>query len=97
MLNLGFHYCLPISIVLMADFFIEDLVKTIIDKTLPNIPAMPMVTRTGPYITSLKSSAPNLISSEIILHTRYYSPGMVLCMNCVICVYNYLLLLGLQK
>ena len=51
---------------LMADFFIEDLVKTIIDRTLPNIPKMPMVTRTGPYITSLKSSAPYEISSKII-------------------------------
>ena len=58
--------CLPISMALMADFFIEDLVKTIIDKTLPNIPKMPMVTRTGPYITSLKSSAPYEISSKII-------------------------------
>ena len=51
---------------LMADFFIEDLVKTIIDRTLPNMPKMPMVTRTGPYITSLKSSAPYEISSKII-------------------------------
>ena len=45
---------------------IEDLVKTIIDRTLPNIPKMPMVTRIGPYITSLKSSAPCEISSKII-------------------------------
>ena len=50
----------------MADFFIEDLVKTIIDRTLPNIPKMPMVTRIGPYITSLKSSTPCEISSKII-------------------------------
>ena len=50
----------------MADFFIEDLVKTMIDRTLPNIPKMPMVTRIGPYITSLKSSAPCEISSRII-------------------------------
>ena len=49
---------------LMADFFIEDLVKTIIDRTLPNMPKMPMVTRTGPYITCLKSSAPNETCSK---------------------------------
>ena len=66
MINFGFYSTLPISIALMADFFIEDLVKTTIDKILPNIPKMPMVTRTGPYITSLKSSVPYEISSKII-------------------------------
>ena len=69
MIRFGFYSTLPISIALMADFFIEDLVKTIIDRTLPNIPKMPMVTRTGPYITSLKSSAPCEISSKIISKT----------------------------
>ena len=64
MINFGFYSTLPISIALMADFFIEDLVKTMIDRTLPNIPKMPMVTRIGPYITSLKSSAPCEISSK---------------------------------
>ena len=82
----------------MADFFIEDLVKTMIDRKLPNIPKMPMVTRIGPYITSLKSSVPCEISSKVISKasmTVYCSMWKIVTMNCV--NYNYLLLLGLQK
>ena len=47
------------SMILIADFFIDDLVKTIIEIMLPIIPKRPIVTSTGPYMNSSNRSSPN--------------------------------------
>ena len=48
-----FGVCLPISMQFNAEFFIEGLVNTIIERIFPIIPKVPMGTRTGPYINHL--------------------------------------------